>query len=210
MKLITESIVFGKNSVYYTNMKIEFIIPTYNRPNQLMGIISSIFSQSNSNWRIHVVSDGEHGGYQKVKDYFIDDDRIRFSELSGPHNDWGHTARQYGLDNAVEEWVVMTGDDNYYVPLFVDYFLNSINNETHFVYCDMIHNWVNNEYVHLKSYPKRGQIDIGNFMSKTKLAKEIKLDTSSGEADGIFVEDYLNKFKEGNIVYIPKPLYVHN
>ena len=65
---------------------------------------------------------------------------------------------------------------------------------------------MNNEYVHLKSRPFRGQIDIGNFMSKTKLAKEIKLDTSSGEADGIFVEDYLNKFKEGNVVYIPKPL----
>lgn len=191
-------------------MKIEFIIPTYNRPNQLMGVISSILSQSNPNWKIHVVSDGEHIGYDKVKSYFNGDDRIKFSELSGPHNDWGHTARQYGLDNANEEWVVMTGDDNYYVPLFVDYFLKSITTKSNFVFCDMIHNWVNNEYVYLKSYPKRGLIDIGNFMSKTILAKQIKLDVSSGEADGIFVEEYLNKFKDGEVIYIPKPLYVHN
>ena len=47
-------------------------------------------------------------------------------------------------------------------------------------------------------------------MSKTILAKQIKLDVSSGEADGIFVEEYLNKFKDGEVIYIPKPLYVHN
>ena len=36
---------------------IEFIIPTYNRPNQLLTVIGSILSQTNSNWKIHVVAD---------------------------------------------------------------------------------------------------------------------------------------------------------
>ena len=43
-------------------MKIEFIIPTYNRPHQLMGVISSIFSQTSPNWKIHVVADGVYDG----------------------------------------------------------------------------------------------------------------------------------------------------
>ncbi len=210
MKLRKGYTVFGKNSLYYNNMNVEIIIPTYNRPHQLMCVINSIYSQTLTNWKIHVVADAMYDGYQKVKDYFEGDERIRFTELNGPHKDWGHTARQYGLDNATEEWVIMTGDDNYYVPFFLEYFFNSVNEKTIFVYSDMIHNWVDNKYVYIMSAPKVGSIDIGNFMSKTELAKQIKIDVSRADADGIFVEDYLNKFKGGEVVYINKPLYVHN
>ena len=191
-------------------MKIEFIIPTYNRPNQLMGMICSILSQTSPNWTIHVVADAVYDGYQKVKDYFIGDDRIKFSELNGPHKDWGHTARNYGLELATEEWVVMTGDDNYYMPVFVEDFLNCVDDNTHFVFCNMIHNWTNKDYLHINSVPKLGAIDIGNFMSRTNLSKNIKLDVSNAQSDGLFVEEYLRKYPHGTIKKINKPLYVHN
>ena len=190
-------------------MKIEFIIPTYNRPHQLMCIINSIYSQRSDNWKIHVVADAVYDGYQKVKDYFIDDERIKFSELNGPHKDWGHTARNFGIEHSTEDWVVMTGDDNYYTPVFVDHFLNSVTPETHFVYCDMIHNWVNYEYYYIKSQPRLGAIDIGNFMTKREYAKQIKLDPNNAQSDGLFVEEYLKRFS-GEIKYIQKPLYIHN
>ena len=191
--------------------KIEFIIPTYNRPNQLMTIISSIFSQRDNRWKIHVVADGMYDGYQKVKDYFNGDDRIRFSELDVPGRDWGHTPRNYGLEHATEDWVVMSGDDNYYMPVFVDHFLSEGEKPgTHFVYCDMIHNWTQHQYFYIKSEPKYAAIDIGNFMSKTKNAKQIRLDTTKEAADAVFVEDYLKKFNRVGVKYIPKPLYVHN
>jgi glycosyltransferase involved in cell wall biosynthesis len=191
-------------------MKIEFIIPTYNRPHQLMTVISSIYSQTSDNWKIHVVADSVYDGYSKVKDYFSDDERIKFTELDGPHNDWGHTPRNYGLRKATEEWVVMTGDDNYYMPIFVQDFLNSVERDTHFVYCNMIHNWTQQQYLHINSMPKLGAIDIGNFMSKTDLAKNIKLDTTYEQSDGLFVEEYLKKYPHGTIKKINKPLYVHN
>lgn len=191
--------------------KIEFIIPTYKRPNQLMCIISSIFSQRSDMWKIHVVADGVYDGYQKIKDYFSGDKRIRFSELDGPSKDWGHTPRNYGLEQATEDWVVMSGDDNYYMPVFVDHFLEVGNKEDiHFVYCDMIHNWVNFEYHYVKSQPRYGAIDIGNFMAKRRNAQQIKLDITKEAADAIYVEDYLKKFNREGVRYIPKPLYVHN
>jgi glycosyltransferase involved in cell wall biosynthesis len=191
--------------------KIEFIIPTYNRPNQLMGVISSIFSQRSDKWKIHVVADGPYDGYQKVKDYFVGDDRIKFSELETPGRDWGHTPRNYGLEHATEDWVVMSGDDNYYMPVFVDHFLNvASKNGVHFVYCDMIHNWVNFEYHHIKSQPKYGSIDIGNFMSKRTNAQRLRLDVTKEAADAVFVEEYMRKFNREGVKYIPKPLYVHN
>jgi glycosyltransferase involved in cell wall biosynthesis len=191
-------------------MKIEFIIPTYNRPHQLMGVISSIFSQTSPNWKIHVVADGVYDGYQKVKDYFNGDERIRFTELDGPHKDWGHTPRNYGLEHSTEEWVVMTGDDNYYMPVFVEEFLNIVDSNTHFVFCNMVHNWTNKQYLVINSIPKLGGIDIGNFMSKSDLAKKIKLNVSIEQSDGLFVEEYLKKYNQGTIKKINKPLYVHN
>jgi len=191
-------------------MKIEFVIPTYNRPNQLMGVISSIFSQTSPNWKIHVVADAVYDGYQKVKDYFNGDDRIRFTELNGPHKDWGHTARNYGLQNATEEWIVMTGDDNYYVPIFVEDFLNQVDNNTHFVYCNMVHNWTQQQYLVINSRPIAGGIDIGNFMTRTQLSNKLKIDITKGDSDGLFVEEYLLKYPHGTVKKINKVLYVHN
>ena len=191
-------------------MKIEFIIPTYNRPKELITIISSIRCQTNDNWKIHVIADGVYDGYEDVKKMFSEDNKIKFSELETNSNDWGHTPRNYGLEHATEEWVVMTGDDNYYVPIFVDEFLKSSNFEdVNFVYCDMVHNWSSNEYVYLRTTPVLNNIDIGCYMTKTTLSKQLKLDTRMSNADGKFVMEYNQKF--GNkTLKINKILYVHN
>jgi hypothetical protein len=96
------------------------------------------------------------------------------------------------------------------MPIFVQDFLNSVERDTHFVYCNMIHNWTQQQYLHINSMPKLGAIDIGNFMSKTDLAKNIKLDTTYEQSDGLFVEEYLRKYPHGTIKKINKPLYIHN
>ena len=191
--------------------KIEFIIPTYNRPDKLMVILMSLKVQTVNQWRVHVVADAIYDGYQEVKDYFKNDDRFKFSELNGPHKDWGHTARNYGLEHVEEEWVVMSGDDNYYVPVFVETFLESIKlrKDVNFVHCNLVHNWVRNDYIPLVSVPRVNRIDIGNFMSKSEFAKQLRLDVTKANADGLFVEEYIEKFK-GNIIHIEKFLYVHN
>ena len=121
-------------------MKIEFIIPTWDRPNNLMVILASLVAQTNSNWTAHVIIDGITDDYRKVKDLYQDEERIRFSHITGPNKDWGHKARNYGLDNAKEEWIVMTGDDNYYVPTFVQEMLDATVDKPKMVMCNMVHN----------------------------------------------------------------------
>jgi glycosyltransferase involved in cell wall biosynthesis len=197
------------------NINIEFIIPTYNRPYQLLTVIGSIASQINPNWRVHVVADCHYEGYDNIKFFFKNEKRIKFSVLDGPHNDWGHTPRIYGLQNATEEWVVMTGDDNYYTPNFVDSFLSVIDDEVNFVYCDMLHNHDTtqcNSYRYFESSPKINFIDIGNFASRTHLSKLIPFNKGSYSADGEFVESYIKKFcnEKNNIKKINKSLYIHN
>lgn len=193
-------------------MKIEFIIPTYERSDHLMCILNSLCAQTSNEWSAHVVADcPPQGTLDKIIKYFKGDKRIRFTILPERHNDWGHTPRNMGLEMATEEWVVMTGEDNYYVPKFVEFFLDAAksNSESNFIYCDMVHNWVNFEYIYLKSEPKYGRIDIGNFMSRTEMAKQIKLDTRFAQSDWKFISEYLTKHK-GSLIYIPRTLYIHN
>lgn len=191
--------------------KIEFIIPTYNRPDLLMCTINSIVGQRSDKWKIHVVADcPPEGTLDKIMKYFEGDERIKFTILPERYNDFGHTPRNYGAQHATEDWIVMTGEDNYYTPVFVDHFLDAVNPKVGFVFCNMVHNWMNFEYVPINCEPTWGSIDIGNFMIRRKLSKQLKLDTKLIQADGKYVEEFKIKFPQQTIMKIDKILYVHN
>lgn len=191
-------------------MKIEFVIPTYNRNLPLLGVIASIFAQNNPNWSIHVVADAPHDGFDSIRSTFVGNDNVRFSMLDGPHKDWGHTARNYGIEHAREEWLVMTSDDNYYFSNFVNEFFAVVDENTNFIHCDYFHNHYNWE--RQTSKIELNKIDIGNFATRTIHAKTMRLDKSKINADGYFAVEYVQKFC--NLPYvakkIDKALYVHN
>lgn len=189
-------------------MKIEFIIPTWERPEQLKVILQSLMVQTNPNWTAHVVIDGLTNDYREVKDMYQNESRVRFSHVDGPNNDWGHTARNYGLDEAKEEWIVMTGDDNYYVPTFVQNFLAVANNGD-FIFCDMLHDMKRDSYQPIPSHIQLGYIDIGNFMCRRNVIGDLRLKTESYQADYDFAR-YITKHKTKKIIKIDKILYVHN
>ena len=193
-------------------MKIEFIIPTYSRLPHLITMMGSLQAQSNPNWTAHIVADCPPEEIQEAMKTiveFFNDDRFKLTILPERYNDWGHTPRQYGLDNATEEWVCMTGEDNYYVPEFVDIMLEQ-GIHHHFVYCDMVHNWINREYLPLQSKLQLGRIDIGSFICKTNMGKKIKLIKTEEWADYFFVGEFRKKYKIAKFKKVNKILYVHN
>ena len=117
-------------------MKIEFIIPAYSRTNHLITIIGSLMAQTNPNWIAHIVVDCppiESINRIKQIEKFFNDPRLTFTYLDERYNDWGHTPRNIGLEKATEEWVVMTGEDNYYAPVFVNEFLKGLEKDVVFV-----------------------------------------------------------------------------
>jgi glycosyltransferase involved in cell wall biosynthesis len=191
---------------------IEFVIPTYDRIDHLMCVISSIKAQTSPNWRIHVVADSPPPTVQlgKIAMYFEDDKRIRFTVLKERSNDWGHTPRNFGLKNCKEEWIIMTGEDNYYAPIFVEEFLKEQDKETNFVFCNMVTNFTNNQYIPMQCKIELGFIDIGCFMVRPELAKQIGIETKYKEiADGVLADKYIKRFG-GKVKQILKVLYVHN
>ena len=60
-----------------------------------------------------------YDGFEGELNIFVYVVRLNSSKIDGPHNDWGHTARNYGLEHASQDWVVMTGDDNYYTLMIL-------------------------------------------------------------------------------------------
>lgn len=163
--------------------------------------------QTNPNWIAHVIIDGLSNEYRQVKDMYQNEERVRFSHVEGPHNDWGHTARNYGLDKRIGDFIVMTGDDNYYVPTFVENFLSQPQYD--FVYCDLVHDLKRDGYKPMQSQIKLGWIDIGNFMVRSSIIGDIRLNTKSYEADWWFI-NAITIDKTSNIRKIDKVLYVHN
>lgn len=201
-------------------MKIEFIIPTYQRIDHLRTILCSLLAQTNPNWIAHVVGDCPPDNINSDIITFIrhlNDDRIRYRRLDKRYNDWGHTPRNYGLDNLLcehSDLVVMTGEDNYYMPTFVENFLNEAKEPlANFFFCSFIHNQANmgKFYYPIKAQLEKGKIDIGCYAFRKFLSEGVRLDTKMMEADWQFIVDLVDKHGDiVNAVYLDETLYVHN
>ena len=196
-------------------MNVEFVIGTYNRPYHLTTLLGSIVTQTVPNWRVHVIADGWFEGLEKVKEYFSFDNRIRFSIIDGPNKGFGNTPRMYGKEVCVEDWMIMTGDDNYYLPIVVEEILAVTDSNTNFVCWDTLLNFSNLDWKYrgvLYTKPEPEMIDIGSFATRPSLARQVKYDTKTHTGDGEFARDYVNLFCQELNSYkkIDKILYVHN
>lgn len=190
-------------------MQIEFIIPTYDRVNPLISMLASLMAQNNYNWKAHVIIDNnvKMPAEDIVKTF--NDEKIYYSYMDKRYNDYGHTPRNKGKNESTANYVVMTGDDNYYVPTFVADILEVAENKESpgMIYCDMIHS--HHGYLFFECGPNLGCIDIGAFAMRTDIAKQINLGKTYA-ADGHFIEEYKARFPNEKTEKIKRVLYVHN
>lgn len=192
-------------------MIVEFIIPTWERPNDLMVMLACLVAQKNPNWKATVIINGITDDYRKVKDTYQDDDRISFSHLEQNTPDWGHTPRNYGLDNATGDWIVMTSDDNYYAPVFVDLIITEgFSPNVCMIFCDLIHDRIMPGYQYMKSMLMEGYIDIGNAAYRRQYIGDIRIDTKSYTGDYKFARQFADSNKNKIIKKIDSVLFVHN
>jgi hypothetical protein len=57
---------------------IEFIIPSFERPDKLMVLLYSLISQTNDNWIAHVVADAMYDGLEKIINHFDGNEKIYY------------------------------------------------------------------------------------------------------------------------------------
>lgn len=189
-------------------MLVEFIIPTYHRPAPLACMLASLVAQTDGHWGANVVIDGtDHLDEILGIINGFNDPRIRHTVTDKRYNDWGHTPRELGKQMSTAEYIIMTGDDNYYTPNFVAEIRPLCEVKVGMVYWDMVHSHYH--YTYFKCRPAGGQIDMGAFATRRDLAQQIKLGTDYA-ADGWFVEHFKEKFPLQHIAKVEKVLFVHN
>lgn len=189
-------------------MIIEFIIPTYNRVNSLYSMLSSLMAQTNDNWKATIVVDDIENELIKNVVSKFNTDKIKYIFTNNRYNDWGQTPREIGKQQATGDYIIMTGDDNYYVPVFVQELLNILSTESPaLIYWDMVHNHY--DYAYFKCSPFLNQIDMGAFATRKDIAQATVLDKGYA-ADGFYVRKICDEYSDEKIIKIEKVLFVHN
>lgn len=189
-------------------MLVEFIIPTYNRLGPLTSMLASLVAQKDVDWGAHVIIDGpDHASKIIQVVNMFNNPRIRYAVTDKRHNDFGHTPREIGKQASVADYIIMTGDDNYYTPNFVKEIRPICEQKVGVVYWDMIHSHY--QYSYFECSPAMEKIDMGAFATRRDIAQQIPLGTRYA-ADGHFIETLKEKFPDEELVKIEKVLFVHN
>jgi len=191
--------------------KIKIIVVSYRRPLHLRILIDCFRVQTDENWEMHIIHDGP--APDDVKEILPDDPRVIFYESEVRLGKYGHPNRRYMLDHVkmnTDDYVLITNDDNYYVPEYVNYMRRAIGVGVGVVYHDCLHNYYSYEV--LKAKMEINYIDMGSFIVRADIAKKIRFTSNEFHADGIYAEAVADHCNKNNLkmIYLPRPLFIHN
>lgn len=192
---------------------------SYKRYANIPVLIHSLLAQTLQNFKLIVLHDGYDEQIHQILSEFKDRNPgvidFAFSEVR--YNDWGHTLRDIGIQMADTEYLLITNDDNYYCPVFVENMFSALQaNQADIVMCDMIHSHNQPGGRHQPPYslfqtaPQRCSMDIGCFIARTALAKKVGFRDKGHDADATYFEDLIMAQPGIRIAKVPQVLFVHN
>ena len=202
------------------NPWITIIVVAYERYLHLPIMIHAFLTQTNPNWKMVILHDGPNPSHHDMVAPFIEKyNNISYHQSKKRFNDYGHSLREWAINEFIDTpWALITNDDNYYVPTFLSECDSIIKHHqsAEFIMFDCLMNTVNNNSIHKKNYqvqytlPKIAGIDMGSFIVKSDLLKNVGFKSKMLTADGILVENILNQYPNLNIFKINQALFVHN
>ncbi len=199
--------------------KLTIGVVTYKRVDKLRVLLSSFVAQTRKDFRVHVIHDGSHADTQRLIEQFrtIATFEVFYEESPIRFDDYGHSLRDMIIEKTFTEYTLLTNDDNYYVPTFVEEMMEAIDaNDLDIVYCNMIHSHVfpeskdQSNYQLLDTKAEKGRIDIGCFIVRTEIAKQVGFKDKGFDGDGTYFESCLNFSPFTTLGKIKKVLFVHN
>lgn len=193
-------------------MKLQVIVACYQ--NQIFNFnvfINSFLLQTCQDYKLYFVHDGDTTmAVDDLIGHYSRFCNIELHKVVPATGVWGHANRAAMLskvDPKDGELLLITNFDNYYVPVFVETILANFNKDIDLLYYDFVHS--HQGYQYYNSFPEISKIDMGAFITRTKLAKKVGFNSTHYCADGFFLEDYKKVVKKG-IVHINRALFVHN
>lgn len=193
---------------------VKVIVVAYKRLVPLRILMDSFLVQTSPKWELHIVHDGNPpGNITRMMDEYVKDERIFFFQSKDRMGKWGHPNRRQMLEKisvGEGDYIVITNDDNYYVPHFIDKLRGQMCNRVGIIYYDMLHNYY--AYEKFETSMAINHIDMGSFAVKADVAKKVGFKSLKFEADGIYASECAGYCRANSleIVKVPGVLFVHN
>lgn len=186
------------------------------RSRALTCMLASIAAQTYTNWRVKIVHDGPCQQPNATQNELVHDPRVEFICTPERKLQHGHPHRREQAlapfshkddGPALPEYLVFTNDDNYYMPVFLEWLLAEATGlSSDFVYCDMIHS--HRMWQHFITMPKKGRIDLGSFLVHRSLVEKVPWTDFSFSGDGTYIEALVAAAKR--VRKLDATLFVHN
>ena len=194
-------------------------VVTYQRVTALNSLLNSLDCQKSQNFDLCITHDGDHTPTLDMVSQWVQTTNIqtmlRFT--SQRQGMWGHPMRSQMIQECDHDYIMLTNDDNYYMPPFTQIMMDNLTTQgADLVMCDMIHSHnlpggrPQPPYNLFVTEPRLYHCDIGCFITRTTLAQQVgftNCDLSS--ADGIFVDRIMQQ-QSIKWVKVPQVLFVHN
>ena len=94
-------------------MKIDVIIPTYNREASVKRAIDSVLNQSYKNFFLIIVDDGSTDQTKSLLENYKDHPQIK---ILNQENRGVSAARNFGISNSNSEWIAFLDSDDEWLP----------------------------------------------------------------------------------------------
>jgi glycosyltransferase involved in cell wall biosynthesis len=200
---------------------IEVHCVTYNQPGPLKVLVQSFLNQTSSNWKLSVCHDSPSDAFDESMHQFKienPDRAISYACTLRRYNDFGHSLRHEGIRHSTGDYLLLTNGDNYYVPRFIELVTEAIIQDpsVDVVFFDMVHSHDNPggrgypPYSYFKTSFERYSIDIGAFVVRSSLARQVGFRDKSFAGDATYAEDILRAAKTPVIRKLDRVLFVHN
>jgi hypothetical protein len=198
--------------------KIHCICVAYERYEPLEILIRCFLIQTCPDWVLHIVYDGP--APQRIMDIIEPfthgnrkDDRIHFYQSDERYQNYGHPNRRSMLQSIkcdTKDFILLSNDDNYYVPVFIEKMIEVAKPNTGIIYCNTVHSHM--QYDINVSELKENFIDIGAFIVRSDVAKATGFNHDHFSADGRYAEECAGTCRARGlqITKIHKPYFIHN
>jgi hypothetical protein len=201
-----------RTQIRASSVTIEVICVAYRRYGPLKVLVQSLLNQFSTNWKLSVYHDGHDPQFERLMESFRAEagDKITYACTERRYNDWGHSLRDEGLKHVTSDYVLITNDDNYYVPVFVSAVTEAITGtDPDVILFDMVHS--HEGYAFFPTEYRRHRIDIGSAVVRSSLAMKAGFRDKGFEGDATYFEDIAAaKGEDLKICKINQVLFVHN
>lgn len=192
-------------------------VVAYRRHAQITCLIHSLQAQTDTSFHLVIMHDGPDAEMLRLLSKLSDETTLSFEFrfTRRRHDDYGHSLRAEAIRDCATDYILLTNDDNYYVPKFVELMLSAARSKAlDLVLCDMVHSHERPggrpvaSYSAFPTHPSPGNSDIGCFIVRAERARQVGFRDRRSIGDATFIADLMAQAPRWG--KIEKILFVHN